>query len=266
MNEVNKTLYIPLYGKAQVSRKNIILNDRKAEEIWEKEQFPLKGKSKSKWLCYYMAMRARVFDDWTEMKMRECSDALVLHIGCGMDSRYLRVGSNAAQWYDIDFPSVIEERRKYYEETENYHMLCCDVSDSKQLDILPEGDNAVIILEGISMYLLNKETAALFDAFAGKYKNVSILMDVYTTFAAKASKYKNPVNDVGVTKLYGIDDPDSITNNSISYVREHTMTPEKLTGQLPKSDRGFFKMMFAGKATRKIYRLFEYAKNKNTKR
>ena len=27
MNEVNKTLYIPLYGKAEVSRKGIILQD-----------------------------------------------------------------------------------------------------------------------------------------------------------------------------------------------------------------------------------------------
>lgn len=34
MDNVNKTLYIPLYGKAYVSRKGIISNDKKAEEIW----------------------------------------------------------------------------------------------------------------------------------------------------------------------------------------------------------------------------------------
>lgn len=56
MNNVNKTLYIPLYGKAVVSKKGIILHDRKAEEIWEKEGFPLKGKMKSKWLAYNMGM------------------------------------------------------------------------------------------------------------------------------------------------------------------------------------------------------------------
>lgn len=33
MNGVNKTLYIPLYGKSYVSRKNIIIRDKKAEEI-----------------------------------------------------------------------------------------------------------------------------------------------------------------------------------------------------------------------------------------
>ena len=47
MNGVNKTLYIPLYGKAYVSKKGIFLDDIKAEQIWEAEAFPLKGKSKS---------------------------------------------------------------------------------------------------------------------------------------------------------------------------------------------------------------------------
>ena len=50
MNSINKTLYIPLYGKAFVSKKNIIISDRKAEEIWSKEGFRLKGKSKSKFI------------------------------------------------------------------------------------------------------------------------------------------------------------------------------------------------------------------------
>lgn len=29
----------------------------------------------------------------------------------------------------------------------------------------------------------------------------------YTEFAAKASKYKNPINEVGVSKVYGLDQP-----------------------------------------------------------
>lgn len=33
MNSINKTLYIPLYGKAAVSKKGIILHDPKAELI-----------------------------------------------------------------------------------------------------------------------------------------------------------------------------------------------------------------------------------------
>ena len=92
MDNVNKTLYIPLYGKSFVSKKGILLHDPKAEEIWAAEGFPLKGKSGSKWLAYYMGMRSAVFDRWVAGKMEESPDAVVLHLGCGMDSRVLRVG------------------------------------------------------------------------------------------------------------------------------------------------------------------------------
>ena len=93
MDGVNKTLYIPLYGKAFVSRKGIILRDSKAEEIWAAEQFPLKGKAKSKWLAYYMGMRSAVFDDWLREKLGTRENAVVIHLGCGMDSRCLRLDS-----------------------------------------------------------------------------------------------------------------------------------------------------------------------------
>ena len=112
MNEVNKTLYIPLYGKAKVSRQGVILNDPYAEEIWKKESFPIHGKSGSKWLAYNMAMRARVFDDWTENMLQQNQNALVLHIGCGLDSRYMRIKSSRSEWIDCDLPDVIEIRKR----------------------------------------------------------------------------------------------------------------------------------------------------------
>lgn len=120
MDNVNKTLYIPLYGKAFVSKKGIILNDAKAEEIWTTEGFELKGKSKSKWLAYYMGMRSAVFDNWLRVQMDNDKDAIVIHIGCGMDGRIQRVGTMGHAWYDVDFPEVIQERKRYYQESGEY--------------------------------------------------------------------------------------------------------------------------------------------------
>ena len=64
MDSVNKTLYIPLYGKALVSRRGLFIKDESAEKIWDEVGFPLKGKAKSKWLAFYMGIRAAVFDKW----------------------------------------------------------------------------------------------------------------------------------------------------------------------------------------------------------
>ena len=127
MDNVNRTLYIPLYGKAYVSRRGLILQDKKAEEIWEKEGFPLKRKANSKWLAYNMGMRSAVFDRWTEKQLAENPDAVVLHVGCGLDSRCIRVETKAHQWYDVDFPEVIDERKQYYAESTRYHMISSDI-------------------------------------------------------------------------------------------------------------------------------------------
>ena len=118
MDNVNKTLYIPLYGKAYVSSRGLLLEDKQAEKIWEAEGFPLKGKAKSKWLAYTMGMRSAVFDRWTKQQMKTSPDTVILHVGCGMDSRCIRVGTENLPWFDVDFPEVIAERKRYFRETD----------------------------------------------------------------------------------------------------------------------------------------------------
>ena len=259
MDGVNKTLYIPLYGKAFVSRKGIILNDPAAEAIWEKEQFPLKGKSRSKWLAYNMGMRSRVFDDWLTDKMEDNPGAVVLHIGCGMDSRIKRLGTQGHRWYDIDFPEVIAERRRYYSEDDLYRMVAADMRDEEWKERIPQGEAALVVMEGVSMYFRPEELVELLQRLGQHFSSVCILMDCYSVFAAKASKYKNPINDVGVTTVYGMDDAKKLAEDTgLSYVGEHSLTPLQLIGQLSAGERIVFCNLFAGRFARKIYRLYEF--------
>ena len=259
MNNVNKTLYIPLYGKAYVSKKGIILRDTKAEDIWETEGFDLKGKSKSKWLAYYMGMRSAVFDEWLRIKMSEEKDAIIIHIGCGMDSRIERVGTMQHCWYDVDFPEVIQERKRYYQESEKYHMIEADARNHNWITLLPAGKKAIVIMEGVSMYFQLDELKLLLQNIRKHFVHVDILIDCYTVFAAKASKYKNPINDVGVTVVHGIEHPKLLEDNTgIVFVKEHEMTPPHLINELKGMEKIIFKLFFGGSISKKMYRLYEY--------
>ena len=259
MDNVNKTLYIPLYGKAYVSSRGLLLEDKKAEDIWKAEGFPLKGKAKSRWLAYYMGMRSAVFDRWTEEQLESCSDAVVLHVGCGLDSRCIRVEAGDCQWYDVDFPEVIVERKRYFEETESYHMIGSDIREEGWLSEIPEGKTAVIVMEGISMYLKQPELKAVLKRWKDHFGEVRILADTYTVFAAKATRYKNPINEVGVTEVYGLDDPKELGKGTgLVFRKEHSLTPDILIRQLPGREQGFFHSMFAGKMAKKLYRLYEF--------
>ena len=259
MDKVSKTLYIPLYGKSWVSRRGLLLADRSAEEIWEAEGFPLKRKAKSRWLAYHMGMRSAVFDCWTEQQMRQLPDALILHVGCGLDSRCRRVGTDGRLWFDMDFPEVIGERKRYFTETDSYHMIGSDLRTEGWLEEIPRGNPAVIVMEGVSMYLQPEERNTVLRRWKDHFGEIRVLMDAYTVFGARVSKYKNPINEVGVTQVFGFDDPrEPEQGTGIRFVREHDLTPERLIRQIPEGEQGFFRRMFAGRMAKKIYRLYEY--------
>ncbi len=261
MNNVNKTLYIPLYGKAYVSKKGLFLHDTKAEQIWQAEQFPLKGKSRSKYLAYYMGIRSAVFDAWVKQQMENADDAVVIHIGCGMDSRVLRVGENRHIWYDVDFPEVIAERRRYYAEDFRYQMLAGDARDPESwLSQIPQSKAAIVVMEGVSMYLTEDELQLALAVIGEQFGHVALLMDCYTTFAAKMSRYKNPINDVGVTLVHGIDRPHVLQSGAIRFVKQHDMTPRAYIDQLHGIEKCIFAGLYAGKLSQKLYRLYEFEK------
>lgn len=259
MNDVSKTLYIPLWGKAYVSRRGIILEDRKAEEIWAEAGFPLRGKAASKWLAFYMGMRAAVFDRWLSDAMEQKPSATVLHLGCGLDSRVIRVGNGTHRWYDVDFPEVIGLRKRHYSENGQYRMLGADLRAEEWLEEI-EGEEAIVVMEGISMYLSAEELEKLLCRLTARFGSCRILMDVYTEFAARMSRYRNPVNEVGVTCVYGLDDPMKLTGRTgLQFRKEHRMTPEDLIALLGKGERLIFRKVYAGKISDRLYRLYEFS-------
>lgn len=259
MDSVNKTLYIPLYGKAYVSRRGIILHDERAEKIWAAEGFALRGKAASKWLACYMGMRAAVCDRWLAAQMAQMPDAVVFHVGCGMDSRVCRVGTGEHRWFDVDFPEVIWERRRYFAETVQYRMIGADLREDGWLAELPKGVPAVIVMEGVSMYLRREELNGLLKRWKAHFSQVRILMDTYTEFAAKATRYKNPINQVGVTEVFGLDDPQVLTEGTgMELLGEHDMTPPELIAELTATERWVFSKLFAGKMAKRFYRMYEY--------
>lgn len=261
MDVVNKTLYIPLYGKAYVSEKGLFLKDEMAQKIWEKEGFSLQGKAKSKWLAYFMGIRSAVFDQWLCDKMKEMPDAVIIHIGCGLDSRVIRVKNNGTdKWYDVDFPEVISERKRYFNESDNYFMLSADVRNAHWLRSIPESKYAIVVMEGVSMYLTAEETGKLAEGLCARFGEISLLADCYTCLAARLSGRGNPVKEVGVTRVYGTDSPDIFEHGGFRFVKEHEMTPQKYIDCLTGSEKHIFRKLYAGRLSKKLYRLYEYKK------
>ena len=117
-------------------------------------------------------------------------------------------------------------------------------------------------MEGVSMYFKPDELTKLLVSFNETFSSVSLLMDCYTKKAAKLSKYKNPINDVGVNLVYGYDDSEDLTDKTgFRFVREHILTPQKYIDMLTGSEKAIFAHLFAGRIAKSIYRMYEFQRD-----
>lgn len=132
------------------------------------------------------------------------------------------------------------------------------ISVVEWIQTVPKCENAIVVMEGVSMYLALEELNGVLYNLADHFEQVSILMDCYTTFAANASKYKNPINEVGVTVVHGIDDPKQLQGEKIRFVQEHELTPKYLINELKGIEKLIFHKIFGGSFSKKMYRLYEY--------
>jgi len=212
LTEEKETLFVPLLGKATMSRQaHPILVDTKAEEIIDSIDYDFERLRVPMKTLVTLAMRAKKLDSYVVDYLHRTEDPLVLHLGCGLDSRVLRVGFGKGAWYDVDYPDVIGLRREFYHETAAYHMIGSSVTDRPWLDQIPrESGPACIVAEGLLMYLHEEQVRQLFVDLQTLLPGSEICFDAFTAFAARAANRHPSIRKTGARIHWGVDDPRQI--------------------------------------------------------
>src|SRR4029079_6073330 len=103
---------------------------------------------------FMVALRSAQFDAMIDAYLDRHPEAVVLHLGCGLHSRGLRMARpDGGPWYDVDLPNVIALRRQLHSETERYRMVGSSVTDPGWIEELPVGGPVLIVAEGLLMYV-----------------------------------------------------------------------------------------------------------------
>jgi O-methyltransferase involved in polyketide biosynthesis len=182
-----ETLFIPLAGKALDYRsKHSVLNDSKANEIVAKVGIDFtKHKSVgAKIGARTLAIRAKQYDEWTKDFITKNKNAVVVHLGCGLDARITRVQPpSSIAWFDVDYPEVISLRKEFYPETKEYKMIASSVTAHNWLETIPADRPAFIIAEGVLEYLPEEEVKTLLKRLTNYFSHGQIAFDVMNSFA-----------------------------------------------------------------------------------
>jgi len=260
LNNESKTLFIPLLGKAQMSKEKIFLNDPKAEEIIGKVDYDVKSLKQSKWLSMYMSMRALIFDELCNQYISEHPNATIIHLGCGLDSRCIRVQQTFQTWYDVDYENVIAIRKQFYETDTQHQLIGSSVTDYQWLDHIESfsDGNVLVVAEGLTMYLSEEEVKELISQLHKKFGAVHLLFDAYSKKGVKASKIKNPVNQMDAEVKYGLDTPEEFLslNDHLEYIATHLIKKDDNT--LHGSTKFIFNKLYCGKISQSIYKIYEF--------
>ena len=195
-----------LYLKAYESRSPAaILGDTAAAEAvdrieydWARMRRAMRPASNQ----YMVTLRAKQLDDWSTSFLRRYPNAVVLHLGCGMDTRAFRLHPpETVQWFDVDQPNVIALRRKLYDDRDGYRMIGSSVTDEAWLDEIPTHRPMLMIAEGLVMYLIEPEVRALLQRLTDRFGSGELVFDTTSPMGPRLSK----VLTKGITK-WGIRD------------------------------------------------------------
>lgn len=191
-DKVGWTLLGTLYLRAWESRlERPILGDHYAAEALERidhDEPALRRRTRPETNQYLVGLRARLLDDWARAFLARHPDAVVLHLGCGLDSRMLRLDPPApAQWFDLDLPAVIEVRRKLYPERERYRMIAASVTDPGWLADVPADRPVLVVAEGLLMYLREDEVRTLLGRLTERFATGELIFDGGAPWLARLS-------------------------------------------------------------------------------
>lgn len=138
---------------------------------------------------YLVALRAVQFDDWCAELLGRHPDAVVLHLGCGLDGQAFRVSvPPSVSWFDVDQPSVIGLRRRLYDDTENYRMIGSSVTELQWLDEVPAGRPTLMVAEGLLMYLREDEVRLLLQRLIDRFPGGEMHFDTLSALAPLLSR------------------------------------------------------------------------------
>lgn len=192
LSDIDESMLLTLYYRAMESQRPdalikdemaVALVNRWSDEFEQVRQTRLNAGSK-----FVILLRNREFDLYTKDFLSRYPDAVVIHIGCGIDSRFERVDNRLVEWYDLDLPTIIGFRRKFLGgEHGRYHLVACDVRDPAWMDmgIKPQPRPFLFVAEGVFMYFTEAQVRDLILNLRDRFPGSELVFDAFTPLHVK---------------------------------------------------------------------------------
>lgn len=150
------------------------------------------------------ATRSRIIDDWLRDRLLADPEQLVIVLGAGFDTRAFRLPGG--RWVEVDAAGLIAEKERLMPAARSPQpltRLAVDFARERLADALSayEGEHAVVVMEGVSMYLTQAQMKATLSGLRFLFPRHTLIADLMTRdFATRhAAELRRRLTDLGGT-------------------------------------------------------------------
>lgn len=258
-----QTMLATFYAKAlDADFAKPILGDRYAKEIVERIDYDWTKTTITARRAPSVTTRSAHFDQWVRKFLVAQPQSVVLHLGCGLDSRYFRLQPGAGvEWYDVDYPEVTALRTQLYPSCEHYHVVAASVTDPAWLAEIPTDRPTLMISEGLTMYLSQQDGIALLRRVVERFGSGELQFDVFNWLGIRSQWLNTVVRRSGSTLRWAINGPDDIVEAvpGVRLLAWERWFESDTFAQLPSSSRVLGKVMALVPAMANMSQYHRYA-------
>ena len=191
--------------------------------------------------------RARAHDEWARGFLSDHRQAVVLHLGCGLDARVFRIDPpETVDWYDLDYPGVIELRQQVLPARRHTTLIGSNVADLTWLQRVPHDLPVLVIAEGLVPYLTETETKRLLISVVEAFPTGQIQLDTVSVAAWRFSRWDPLGRRYNAQFHCGFDAPATLAewHQRLEYVDEAPMNDSPvLLAKAPTAIRRVYRLM-----------------------
>ena len=208
-----------------------------------------------------------MLDDMARRFLIAHPDAVVVDLGAGLDPRMYRLAPPpTVDWYDVDYPEVIDLRASLFPEQAQAHTIGASVTDPHWLDQIPADRPTMIVADGLMAWLSEGQTRSLLNRLTEHFHSGEVAFNEYghpgRLEASVARRYGPAMLRAAffASSYVGFDDPHlpERWNPRLTLVEETSTTRAPEVALLPPVMRTVFRLSMSSKRAFRKTRILRY--------